>query len=416
MSLLNGNLLLGNFNQTKPYFICDREIIEPAALASKFIIRDNPQQLRFSAKGINEYREGREANRQELFNGICDLLERYLVFPYPWHIPMIAFWVIGSYLHRAFELYPYLWINSPTKRCGKTLLLELIDALSFNGSGIQTAPTQAVLYRVPAITGGTLCWDEAESLHKGKEGGERIEVINMAHRRGGAVQRCEGEDNRVRSFEVFRPIAIAGIETIHDTVQDRSIKIELARKREGQKVSRLQLDRIKKELQDLRDELHINALERTPAIIDIFRKFPDEIIPNCGNDRLRNALEVIFSVAEGMGVSFPPTLLEATKDLSENREAEDNELGFIQAINILKDELTNRTLDDLVLTSKEALELFQQGGIEDMKERKDAQNLLRKMKIYSDSHRVAGVKMRGYKVDLKKIEDWEKRYCGSVQE
>lgn len=411
MSLMNGELLYGNFNQTKPYFICNREIIEPAELEKKFVIRDKPQQLRFSAKAINEYREGREANRQKLFDDICNLLDRYLVFPYAWHIPMIAFWIIATYLHRAFPLFPYLWIQSPTKRCGKTRLLELIDALAFNGGGLQTAPTQAVLYRQPAITGGTLCWDEAENLHKGKEGGERIEVINMAHRNGGIVQRCEGEDNKVKSFEVFRPIAIAGIETIHDTVQDRSIKIELARKRTTQKVNRLQIDRIKRELQNLRDELHIFALERTPAIMDVYNNFPNEIILNSADDRLRDALEVVYAVTEGMGISYPPALLEAGKELSENRKGEEEEQTFIRAISILKEELTNRAREEVVLTSQEAWLLFQQGGIEDLKEKKEAQALLRRLKFRSDTHHVLGVQIRGYKVDLKNIEDFEKRYA-----
>ena len=415
MSIFNDNLIYGSFNQTRAYYICDRKILDKAELTRNFVIQDDPQQLRFSAKAINEYREGRESNRQLMFDGICSLLERYLIFPAPWQIPMISFWIIGTYMHRAFPLFPYLWINSPTKRCGKTILLELIDALSFNSTGIQTAPTQAVLYRIPAVTGGTLCWDEAENLHKGKEGGERIEVINMAYRNGGIVQRCEGDDNKVKNFEVFRPIAIAGIETVHDTVQDRSIKIELARKSEGQKVNRLQIDRIKKELQDLRDELHICALERTPAIKDVFDNFPTEMIPNCGNDRLRNALEVIFSVAEGMGVSFPPALLDATKDLCSTREAEEGELGFIRAINILKDELASRDREDLIITSQEALNLFQQGGIEDLKEKKDAQALLRKMKIFSDSHYMAGIKVRGYKIEMKKIEDLGIRYSGTAQ-
>lgn len=43
---------------------------------------------------------------------------------------VLALWVIGTSLHEIFDCYPYLCITSPTKRCGKTLLAELIGLVS----------------------------------------------------------------------------------------------------------------------------------------------------------------------------------------------------------------------------------------------------------------------------------------------
>ena len=86
-------------------------------------------------------------------------------------------------------------------------------------------------------------------------------ILNTAYRKDGKIARCEGKDYKVKFYSVYRPVAIAGTRNLPDTVEDRSLKVELVRKKRDEKVKKLQIDRIENELQKLRDDLHIFALE-----------------------------------------------------------------------------------------------------------------------------------------------------------
>ena len=89
----------------------------------------------------------------------CDLREEY------YHL--VATWIIGTYLHKSFNTYPYLFLNA-MRGSGKTRLLKLISSMALNGNMIGS-PTEAVLFRIPNDT--TLCIDEFEGVtRKGNEG------------------------------------------------------------------------------------------------------------------------------------------------------------------------------------------------------------------------------------------------------
>jgi len=346
-----------------------------------------------------------------------------LVFQYDWQPYIIAFWLAGTYLYRCFSLYPYLWVQSPTKRCGKTLLLELLSSLAFNCDGVTTAPTEAILYRDPEISGGTLCWDEVENLSKFKEKGERIQIINAAYRKGAKIKRCEGKDNDVKSFEVYRPIILSGIQELPDTVIDRSIKIELITKLQSDNVDRLQIDKIKSDLQNIKDYLYIFALTKTNKILEAYESFNESVpvIPNGVDDRLRDGLEIIYSVASAFYLDdrtafkeIIKVLNEASVALSSIRNDEEEDISFVRAILLLKEKSDDVDFD-LILSSKEAVVLFQEGGIDWVQESKHARSLLRKLGYRSGVHRKHnGDSGRGYRIEKSRLNKLHSRYCSSI--
>lgn len=409
MDYVDLKLIYGSSNGGKSFFLHDRKILTRRKMSQKYLIDDLPRRNRFSNSGIKTYLNGAEIRGAKLYHIIHDLLCEYVVFKEPWQPHLITTWIFGTHFHRCFPLYPFLWIQSPTKRCGKTKLLELLSELSFNSDGIQTAPTEAVLFRVPAITAGTLCWDEAENLHNHKEKGERLEILNSAYRKGTKIPRCEGKEYEVTFFEVFRPIAIAGISFLPDTVADRALKVELIRKRKDEKVKRLQIDRLQSELQSLRDGLHIFALERTPVIMEAYSPFRDELIPNSVDDRLRDAFEILISIAGGIFLydNFKRVLgflQEAAEALSGIRALDEGDVAFIRAVEILKSRMEANKQQQFILTSDKAVEIFEKGGLEWVKEPEDARKILRKLGFRSDNHRVQGNQLRGYKITFDKVE------------
>jgi putative DNA primase/helicase len=107
-------------------------------------------------------------------------------------------------------------------------------------SGISTAG----VFRTVEKAHPTLLIDEIDRFLKNSE--ETIGVLNAGHRRGGQVVRVvETRDGyEPRAFDCFSPAALTGIGKLPDTLDDRSVKVKLRRKRRDEKVASLRLDRM----------------------------------------------------------------------------------------------------------------------------------------------------------------------------
>ncbi len=159
-------------------------------------------------------------NIVELLKTYCDLKEDYY--------PLIALWIIGTYFHKHFYSFPYLFLNA-MRGSGKTRTLKLITSLSYKGE-VQASLTEAVLFR----TNGTLGLDEFESI--GRNGNENLrELLNASYKKGTKVKRMrqkntgEGMRQVVEEFDVYRPIVMANIWGMEEVLGDRCISLVLER-------------------------------------------------------------------------------------------------------------------------------------------------------------------------------------------
>ena len=59
---------------------------------------------------------------------------------------VLALWVLATHVFDCFDAFPYLAITSPTKRCGKTRLAEIIELFCANGLRTVGA-TPAAIFR-----------------------------------------------------------------------------------------------------------------------------------------------------------------------------------------------------------------------------------------------------------------------------
>ena len=139
---------------------------------------------------------------------------------------LIALWIMGTYVHKDFLTYPYLFFNA-MKGSGKTRMLKLIKELSNEGDMLASL-SDAVLFR----TTGTLCIDEFENI-RSKDKNSLRELLNTAYKVGGKVKRMkkkktiEGEEQVVEEFSTFRPIAMANISGMEEVLGDRCISLIL---------------------------------------------------------------------------------------------------------------------------------------------------------------------------------------------
>jgi len=142
--------------------------------------------------------------------------------------PLVALWIMGTYFHKSFSTYPYLFVNA-MRGSGKTRLLGIIKELSWHGE-LLTSVREASLFR--SAGNNTICIDEFEGIMKKENAGLR-EILNASYKKGMKIKRMkkvkniEGEGYEVEEFEPYTPIVMANIWGVEEVLGDRCIKILL---------------------------------------------------------------------------------------------------------------------------------------------------------------------------------------------
>jgi hypothetical protein len=176
---------------------------------------------------------------------------------------VLALWTLATHVFDCFDAFPYLAITSPTKRCGKTRLAEIIDLLCCNGLRTAGASTAAIFRTIQSQDSKsgtvTLILDEAEMLGTKSERSEQLrEILNAGYRRGQYVLRCErtsDEGFEPARFKVYCPKVLVLIGNLHDTLADRSIPIAMRRRKASELVGRFFYSQAEREARRFRKEV-----------------------------------------------------------------------------------------------------------------------------------------------------------------
>jgi len=163
-------------------------------------------------------------------------LSRVVCTPRASQSVVLAHVIRGDALHRRRALF----VNSPEKGCGKSTLLDVLSRLVPNPLGASNI-TAAALFRVIEAARPTLLLDEADTYARNNE--DLRGVLDAGHRRDGAVIRTVGDDHEPRQFSAWAPVALAAIGRLPGTIEDRSVRIGLRRRRPDEAVEPLRLDR-----------------------------------------------------------------------------------------------------------------------------------------------------------------------------
>ena len=134
------------------------------------------------------------------------LLQRYLVLT-PHQSVAVSLWIVHTFVYQRFTVTPRLMLTSPIRGCGKTTLLDLIEALCMRALKSDSI-TAAAVYHAVDREHSTLLIDEGDNLDLAVNGVLRA-VLNSGHRKGGKVTRCY--HGQARSFATFAPAAVAAI-------------------------------------------------------------------------------------------------------------------------------------------------------------------------------------------------------------
>ena len=178
-------------------------------------------------------------NGAKLLDQLSGAIRRHVVMT-AHAVDMAALWVVHTYLIDVFGITPRLAITSPEMGCGKTTLLDVLAPLVWRPLPTANA-TPSAIFRVVEMLTPTLLIDEADTFLA--ENGELRGILNSGHRRGGSVTRTVGDDFEPRLFSTFSPCAIALIGKLPPTLADRSVPINLRRRRTDETIEPFRFDR-----------------------------------------------------------------------------------------------------------------------------------------------------------------------------
>jgi hypothetical protein len=226
-----------------------------------------------------------------------------------------ALWVAHSHAFAAAETTPYLHITSAEKQSGKSRLLETLEFVVARPWHTSRASVAALVRKVS--DGITLLLDETDrSFEREKEyAAALLQILNAGYRTGAKATLCMGNKNEVVDLPVFCAKAIAGLGSLPDTVEDRSILIAMRRAGPNEKVAKLRNRQGKAEGWPIRDRL---AAWAQGHLAELEEARPD--LPEALSARQEDCWEPLMAIADLVGGDWPQRARRAAITLSARQE------------------------------------------------------------------------------------------------
>lgn len=245
-------------------------------------------------------------------------LVRYVVLPSPQATDAVVLWIAASHAQPAWAHAPRLVIRAPEKRCGKSRLLDVIEATCHNPLITVNASTAAI-YRSIDDDPPTLLVDESDTIFGGKSADTNEDLrglLNAGHQRNRPALRWDNVGRQLERCPTFAMAALAGIGAMPDTIEDRAVVIRMRRRMPGETVSPYRHRRDRPTLRTIAEDLSawlrpdLAALERAEPAMPV-------------EDRAADTWEPLFAVADHAGGPWPDRARRAVDVLT--AEADEGE-------------------------------------------------------------------------------------------
>lgn len=233
----------------------------------------------------------------EILDALASAIRRHVILPAN-AVDAVALWIAHTWVADRFDHSPRLGITSPTKRCGKSTLLEVLRITCRRTMKADNISASGVFRIVEALRPLTLLIDEADSFLAEAE--ELRGVLNSGFERSGNVIRVaeiNGEHQPVQ-FATFAPCALACIGGLPSTLADRAVPIRMARKAVGDTVQRLRQGQSRANLAGLARKLARWASDFGTALSS------DPAIPEAMGDREGDISVPLLAIADHAGAAW----------------------------------------------------------------------------------------------------------------
>ncbi|MEU8402702.1 DUF3631 domain-containing protein [Nonomuraea sp. NPDC048892] len=258
----------------------------------------------------------RPLNGAALLDRLRAALTRYVILPSPEAADAVTLWIAATHAQPAWAHAPRLVIRGPEKRCGKSRLLDVVEA-TCHDPFITVNSSSAAVYRSITEDPPTMLVDEADTIFGPKaDGNEDLRgLLNAGHQRNRPAKRYDAATNRVESIPTFAMAALAGIGAMPDTIEDRAVVIRMRRRAPGETAAPYRHRRDRPPLRDLAAELTLWLRADLSVLEAAEPSMPVE-------DRAADTWEPLVIVADHAGESWPDCARTATLTLT--AEADDN--------------------------------------------------------------------------------------------
>jgi hypothetical protein len=256
------------------------------------------------------------ASGAALLDALLAALTRYVILPSTYAADAVVLWIAATHAQPAWAHAPRLVIRAPEKRCGKSRLLDVVEATCHNPF-ITVNSSPAAVYRSISDDPPTLLVDEADTLFGAKaEGNEDLRgLLNAGHQRNRPAKRYDANTGRVESIPTFAMAALAGIGAMPDTIEDRAVVIRMRRRAPGETVAPYRHRRDRPPLRTLALQLSKWLRADLPALEAAEPAMPVE-------DRAADTWEPLTAIADHAGAHWPDRARAAVLALT--AEADDN--------------------------------------------------------------------------------------------
>lgn len=262
----------------------------------------------------------------ELLEDLAGLFNRYLVLP-EGAADVLALWTAHTYAVDHFDHTGYLALVSPTPRCGKTTGLTLVKALAhraLSGDNVSAA----AIFRVIEEVSPTLLIDELDRVPAESD---VWGILNSGHGRGGSVLRVVGETLEPRAFATYCPKVVCYIRPARSpvpvTVEDRSIRVCLQRKRRSEPREKVRSRVLEAEALPFRRRLMRWSEDHADALDGSRPSVPEEL-----DDRAFDCWEPLLAVAEEAGGRWAETGRALAVRFSADRAEEEAEAPGVRLL------------------------------------------------------------------------------------
>jgi hypothetical protein len=239
--------------------------------------------------------------------------KRFLILTVDQYFVVLVLWTLFSHSHDAFGISPILAITSPTKRSGKTRVLEALSGVVPRPLQI-SGPTGPAIFRAIERYNPTLLIDEGDALFRRRNEDVRSILDTGFSRSSAWTLRADGV------HPTWAPKAVASIGLLPDTLQDRAITIRMLRKQPGQKVEQLRQD----ELADM--DLKTGAAGWASEHMDALGT-ANPAVPEGLNDRQADCWRPLFAIADILGGDWPRRVREVAVTLSSLADDDDDDVA-----------------------------------------------------------------------------------------
>ncbi|MGW0245073.1 DUF3631 domain-containing protein [Nocardia goodfellowii] len=257
-----------------------------------------------------------------LLSRVEEFIIKYTVLPDDHSYSAVTLWAAHTWVVDCFDVTPRLIMDSAEPESGKTRVLDLLKLLSHNPMFTFNVSSSVLFHSISHHDlPPTILQDEADAVfRKGTNKSEDIRgLFNAGYKRGSTVMRMNGTE--IESFDVFAPVALAGIAGhMPDTITTRAITINMKKRRASDEIGDFRERHAKAEAIPMKRGFEAWAFD-APAGYKQTLSHHIPVLPDGVRDRAAEIWEPLLTIADAAGTTWGQRAREACEHFVVHKKA-----------------------------------------------------------------------------------------------